>query len=85
MSHDPYRPETWVDLALERPFPDLEDSMTYKMTAVSLPCDTYECADRLWCIVRKMCKANQESSREEYPDNGPTDPWQTSGPKDFAP
>lgn len=24
-----------------------------------LPCDTYECADRLWCIQRAMCKKDQ--------------------------
>lgn len=25
-------------------------------------------------------RADAEVSREEYPDNGPTDPWRTSGP-----
>jgi hypothetical protein len=24
-----------------------------------LPCDTYQCADRLWCIQRAMCKKDQ--------------------------
>jgi hypothetical protein len=48
--------------------------------AASLPCDSYECTDRLWCIQRGICKTEQREPCEEYPDNGPTDPWETSGP-----
>lgn len=43
MSHDPYRPETAIDLALERPFP-MEDSVNYPTTKRCPTCDAHSCS-----------------------------------------
>jgi hypothetical protein len=47
-------------------------------------CGEYGATDRIGDEVFHVECAEEwladEASREEYPDNGPTDPWETSGP-----
>lgn len=79
MSHDPYQPPTWVDLALEAEFPDLEDRTVNATDIASFGCAVGEFVDALkkyekiaafQCALAGMQAENQQRTIQGHSPAG---------------